>query len=140
MNIIATNLKALNKKAETIFYKLIEKINEDGYVKIDNTNGAFMPVSVEKINESHYGKIYSIAHYYEQNGDLMKDPEMTFLVNNEDKKVYPISYQTDGIFGGYEQGATFENDLLVGIRKQFNNAHKNFANQWMININNQQEL
>ena len=95
---------------------------------------------LKKVDENQYGKIYSIAHYYEQNGDLMRDPEMTFLVNDYDKKVYPISYQTDGIFGGYEEGAIFENDLLTGIRKQLNNAHKNFANTWMTNIEMQQSL
>ena len=36
----------------------------------------FMDLVVEKIGEDEY----SLCHYYEQNGDLMRDPEMTVRV------------------------------------------------------------
>ena len=39
-----------------------------------------MPVSVEVVGTRPQGAlIVSIAHYYEQNGDLMADPEATFV-------------------------------------------------------------
>ncbi|NUC74732.1 hypothetical protein HTZ84_20945 [Haloterrigena sp. SYSU A558-1] len=34
----------------------------------------FMPLIIKKINEHRL----SVAHYYEQNGDLMRDPEIIF--------------------------------------------------------------
>ena len=40
-----------------------------------------MPVVVEKVGRlPGYGEIISIAHYEEQNGDLMADPEMEFTI------------------------------------------------------------
>ena len=46
--------------------------------KIDNAKGTFMAVSVERLGVNHY----SVAHYYEQNGDLCPDPEMEFIKVN----------------------------------------------------------
>ena len=31
-----------------------------------------------------------IAHYYQQNGDMMRDPDVVFLIG-ADKHIYPIS-------------------------------------------------
>lgn len=37
--------------------------------------------------------IFSIAHTYEQNGDLMYDPLIYFKVDYDKEKVIPISYE-----------------------------------------------
>ena len=54
---------------------------EDGYVKINNSDGSFMSVILEVILEDEKIKIISLAHYYLQEGDLMADPEMCFIYN-----------------------------------------------------------
>src|SRR5690349_5579060 len=42
----------------------------------------FMPLVVEAIGPGPRGlPMVSVAHYYEQNGDLMKDPDMVFEVD-----------------------------------------------------------
>ena len=43
--------------------------------KIDNSPG-FMAVHIENVGSCELGPMFSIAHYYEQNSDLMKDPDM----------------------------------------------------------------
>ena len=94
-------MKSLNRKATQIIQKLYDAMSdskymqdeEGNYAKIQNSP-ALMPVIVEKVgNLKGYGEIISIAHYGKQNGDLMADPEMTFVI--VDRKYYPISFKTD---------------------------------------------
>jgi len=141
-NTISINLKPLNQKATKIFFKIIKGVNKDAAKYIGQKGTAFMQVVVEQIyHENEYGKVYSIGHYYIQNGDRMSDPEMTFLVNDDDGKVYPLSFEQHGFFARYEESALFdENGKYKGKYKKRHNDHKNFANQWMENINHQQTL
>ena len=53
-----------------------------------------MPLIVECVGEWGLGKIYSLAHYSEQNRDLMADPEMTFLLG-AGGLVFPLTYRND---------------------------------------------
>lgn len=41
--------------------------------------------------------MYSVAHYGEQNGDLMRDPDVTMGVDREAGTVEPLTYQNDYI-------------------------------------------
>ena len=45
--------------------------------KLRTPGGAFMPLCVEVVGYGEGYRVVSLAHYYEQNGDLMADPEMT---------------------------------------------------------------
>ena len=46
------------------------------------TVNGYMPLSVEHIGQSAEGnRLIAICHYGEQNGDLMRDPEMVFEVH-----------------------------------------------------------
>ena len=140
-NTISINLKPLNQKATKIFFKIIKGVNKEAAKYIGEKGKTFMQVVVEKIyHENEYGKVYAIGHYYTQMGDRMSDPEMTFLVNDIDGRVYPITFEQYGVFARYETSALFENGKFQGKYKKMNNDHKNFANQWMENINHQQQL
>lgn len=93
-------MKCLNTRAKLTIQKLYEAmyhkphmIEEGIYAKINN-NPAYMPVIVEKVGHLHgYGEIISIAHYGQQNGDPMADPDMEFVIIGGD--YYPISYRND---------------------------------------------
>lgn len=37
-----------------------------------------MAVSVDHLYDCESGSIFSVSHYYEQNGDLVPDADMTF--------------------------------------------------------------
>lgn len=41
--------------------------------------------------------MYSVAHYGEQNGDLMRDPDVTMGVDRETGTVEALTYQNDYI-------------------------------------------
>jgi len=141
MDIIASNLKPLNRKAEAIFKKVIADLPTDKAKYIGEKGKAIMQVIVEQIyHENNYGKVYAVGHYFIQNGDRMSDPEMTFLVNDADGRVYPLSFEMHGVLARYEENARFENGKLAGIYRKMNNDHKNFANGWMENISHQQSL
>jgi hypothetical protein len=144
-NAISYCLKPLNRKAEAIFKKIIDGVTPDSVKKIGEPSGpknCIMQVVVEKIyHENEYGKVYSVGHYFIQNGDRMSDPEMTFLVNDDDGRVYPLSFEQHGFFARYEEGVLFNEDgTYKGKYSKRHNDHKNFANGWMTNINDQQSL
>ena len=151
-------MNKLNIKATAIFFLLIEGLIKLGDAKkIDNRvytddNGdeqrTFMAASVELIDRWPAGRIYSVAHYFIQNGDMCCDPDMTFMVarrdvkevekNLEDDCVYPISFQ-QAIPPVYKLGAKMNGSHIVwvlGAQK----AMTDFANTWMSNIADQQEL
>ena len=130
-------MKTLNAKAKAVFGKLVEGLDGDNpYRKIDNADGVFMPVHVDFLYESEHGKVYAIAHNYTQAGDVMADPDMEFLAN--ERGVFPLTYQQDGL-GVFQVGlAIQEGKLLIAPKLQADLAV--FANTWMANIKDQQEL
>jgi hypothetical protein len=98
-----------------------------------------MPAVFEKIGAlPDYGPLYSVAHYGEQNGDLMRDPEMTFFRSGE--KFFPISFRND--YMGMDQ-EVFKYDLNGQVFAMDNRLQKEltvFANGWFRNIKEQQNL
>lgn len=133
-------LVPISSKAASIFYAVIDMAGEDGTVKLDNAEG-FVPLSVERIyRDNSIGEIWSFAHYGELNGDLMRDPEMEFLVVGQ--KVYPISYRLDYV-GFYEplawltDSSTLEIDQGL-IRQGKAQEQADFAAMWLRNIADQQ--
>ena len=74
-------MEKLNIKTAIIFNSLIEKLNGSDSIKIDNAPGVFMAAHLEKLYDlPELGTVYSLAHYFELNGDLCNDPDMTFLM------------------------------------------------------------
>lgn len=98
-----------------------------------------MAVHIEEIATCENGKIWSLAHYYEQNGDLMSDPEMTFLVKNNHLEIYPLSY-TQHSLGIYNDAVFFENGRPTKFKPKMQADLAVFANMWLNNIKDQQEL
>jgi hypothetical protein len=80
-------MKSLNKTASLTFAKLITQMGQADYLKLDRGGSAIMALSIEKlVPEVDFAgtnaTIYSLSHYFEQNGDLVPDPDMTFAVIN----------------------------------------------------------
>jgi len=131
-------MKALSKRADEVFRKLIEGLTKPGdHRKIDNANGSFMPVSVEIIGRSGLGLLISIAHWYEQNRDLLRDPEVIFLIG-ADQHVYPLSFRQDNL--GIDQEAAYVEDGVWKVRPKMQEDITKFCNMWLRNIKEQQQL
>ncbi len=72
------------------------------YLKIDNQ--PYLPLVIEAVDESGPMGLpaLSVAHYSEQNGDLMRDPEMCFELGfNDGPELNPYFYRNDYV--GVEQ-------------------------------------
>ena len=131
-------MKALSKRAEEVFRKLTEGLVKVGdHRKIDNAPGSFMAACVEIIGRTSLGPLVSIAHYYEQNGDMMRDPDVVFVIG-ADQHVYPISYRQDGL-GTYLESAVLE-DGKWKVRTKMQADLCSFCTQWMRNVDDQQQL
>lgn len=91
-----------------------------------------MQVVVERIEEH----AFSVAHYFVQNGDMMRDPEMVF-VKAADGEWYPTYFRQDSI--GIEQtSARFDGQKPTSCAPSLQRDHATFANTWMRNIAEQQ--
>lgn len=58
----------------------------------------YTPLSVEEIGVSPDGhRLVSLCHYGEQNGDLMRDPDIVFLFHNllDGPAAEPVSFRND---------------------------------------------
>ena len=122
-------MEFLNQKATIVFATLTDNLNEEGYLKIFNE--PFMPLTVECIGagiETPWGmaKLYSLCHYYEQNGDLMQDPEMCFMVTDQRQgfkadiskvKVAPYMFQQANL-GIYEESVRMVDQKLTKFHKR----------------------
>lgn len=130
-------MKHLNDRATAIFRKLMEGLKKVGDHQQWNNDSSFMAVCVEIIGRTGLGPLVSIAHYYQQNGDMMRDPDVVFLIG-ADQHVYPISYRQDGM--GIDQEAAIVEDGKWKVRTKMQADICSFCNQWMKNINEQQQL
>jgi len=130
-------MKAINQRAKKVMDKLTENWDSVGNGrKIDNTKGTFMAVHIELIGECELGKIFSITHYYEQEGDLMRDPDMEFIKGG-DGQYYPISFWQDSP-RIRDEPLTWKDGEMVSYNEKRQKALVTFANTWMRNIKEQQ--
>lgn len=104
--------------------KLAPELFEGTYTYMKFKQDGFDDLVLETIGENEY----SIAHYYTQNGDRMRDPEITFMLDDTQRCIYALSYTQDNMGIYYETGDRTEQQIedLMG-----------FFNQWMTNIKEQ---
>jgi hypothetical protein len=131
-------MMTLNKQSTQTMNKMVEML-EEGYIKIDNAAGSFMPVSVEVIFDNEKYMIVSVAHYYEQNSDLICDPEMLFIYIKATGSYLTSYFKQDNI-GLEQESIVMEKGEIKGCRAKLQANHTSFANMWLRNIKNQQNL
>jgi len=140
-------MKKLSLSATKIFCRLLQKLGSDDYLKIPSD--CYMPLSIEVIGtqvETPYGyaKLYAISHTYLLNGDLMRDPEMVFIVCDKRQSakdisfisIYPQLYRQDNL-GIYEESVTIRDNKATSYRALWQQDHCRFAAQWFHNIQQQ---
>ncbi len=113
-------------------------LNDARAVRI--TVSGYMPLSVEEIGSSGDGdRLVSLCHYGEQNGDLMRDPDIVFLFHNlpDGVAAEPVSFRNDylGIVQEvYRYDETGRRTHVVPSLKQ---ELKEFAESWFANLKDQ---
>lgn len=119
----------------TATFKAITK--DVGYRKI--TSEGYMTLTVEMVERckvfGHDALDYSLCHYGELNGDLMRDPEMLFLVVQDETgwHVYPHYYRNDYAFG-IERECLSYRDGELKVNSAMQRDHAEFAAMWMGNL------
>lgn len=132
-------MKAINQKARRVMDTLTENMETIGdHRKIDNAEGTFMPVHVECIGRCNYGLLYSIAHYYEQNGDMVCDPDMVFIKAETDGNYYPVSFEQGGLI--HKEAVIIKDGKVTSFFDGEQRDETAFANVWMQNIKEQQAI
>lgn len=121
-------MKTLDRKAAEIFRALLALQT----TKIDNSDGTYMPVYLELIGRIDNYNFFSLAHYGQQNGDAMRDPEMLFALHKETQQFIPYYYRND--YCGIEQNSVKWSEDGIFLNRRLQAEHTTFANQWLRNI------
>jgi hypothetical protein len=100
----------------------------------------YMPLSIEAIGASANGnRLISICHYGEQNGDLMRDPEMVFelYTHGELSVAEPLSFQNDYMGLLQEVYRYDESSKKTHVDTRLKADLKSFARTWFRNLREQ---
>lgn len=124
-------MRPLSKRHAAIMDALIQGMGDDNpHRRIDNAPGAFMAVVVERIGPERW----SIAHYYEQNGDLVPDPDLEMV--RQDGDWFPVAITH---WGRYRCTAeTNEHGRIVSWNRAAYRDLRSFAGTLLTNIKAQQ--
>jgi hypothetical protein len=108
----------------------------DLYLRIENP--PYMALVIEATPESGPcgAPALSVAHYGEQNGDLMRDPEMCFEIGMVGgPRLTAFYYRND--YMGVEQWSRFIRDGQYATHAELHRQHERFAALWDKNLNAQ---
>jgi hypothetical protein len=106
------------------------------YLKIENT--PYMGLVIEAMDESGPCGLpaISVAHYGEQNGDPMRDPEMCFELGFAGcAHLNPFYWRNDYV--AIEQWSRFIRDGNYCYHRQLHEQHISFAKTWDRNLRQQ---
>lgn len=115
-------ISASTMKQQRLYSKFVKLfpdfLTDYKYLKFESDLG-FMTLSLDKIGSNSV----AMAHYYEQNGDLMVDPEIVFDIDSKNKTLTAVSYQQDGmgIYKTYEQDSDEQDNCNSFVDTWFNN-------------------
>jgi hypothetical protein len=127
-------MKKINEKSKIVLDKLWKYATQNnGYHKLNN-DPTFMSLTIEILDNNQI----SLCHYGEQNGDLMRDPEMVFW-KDENGNYFPFYFRNDYV--GLEEfsGEIIDKKLVINnVEKQKNQIE--FVDIWMENIKYQQGI
>lgn len=106
------------------------------YLKIDNP--PYMQLVIEAMDESGPCGLpaVSVAHYGEQNGDAMRDPEMCFELGFAGgAHLSAFYYRND--YAGVEQWSRFIHEGMYAFHTHLYREHERFAALWDKNLHAQ---
>ncbi len=131
---IELELQSSGMKCKDIELDLYEQLNElfpqiiskeSTYIQLD-AGEAFDKLNVEWVSENEI----AVSHTYEQNGDIMRDPEIVFSIDTNDFTATAVSYENSSlgkyeIYDESEESRAMKDDCNI------------FASEWFDNISEQ---
>ena len=96
-------------------------------------NPPYMPLVVEYVGQGPRGlPLVSVAHYFEQNGDMMRDPEIVFEIP-PGGPWEPVSIQQDPV-GVYQRAVFLDEGGRLMVRPVLVRSIKALARMWDRNL------
>ena len=106
------------------FARLFPDVLSKKYQYLHLESDGFEPLSLEWLS----GGELSMMHTYEQNGDLMRDPDMVLRINTEEQTIQAASFEQSSL-GLYQEVFT-EAGCDMKLMKELDD----FLSQWLSNI------
>jgi hypothetical protein len=139
-------LPVVGKGATKTLEKILDGLGPDGEASsktIDNKPGIYMAVHAEWIGRNAFGDLFSIAHYYEQHGDMMRDPDVVVVrefatPSDEPPIFYPVSFRQDSTGTFWEHLEFGEDRMPSRVSTKGMKDLASFMTTWMRNIKEQQ--
>lgn len=115
---------------EKNYERLTELLQGRDHVRIENE--PYMALVIERMGH----KQISLCHYGEpQNGDLMRDPEVVFLVSDTDRTASPVFFRND--YMAIDHCTIRDTFGDVPVKPQLQKELHSFVAQWWQNIKEQ---
>jgi len=117
---------------------LSQLLGNDTAVRL--TVKGYMPLSVEHIGQSAEGnRLIAISHYGEQNGDLMRDPEMVFEMHTSASPhmAEPLSFRNDYMGLVQEVYGYDDSGKKTHVNVRLKQELTSFARTWFTNLKEQ---
>ncbi|MEM6296926.1 MAG: hypothetical protein AAGA54_37020, partial [Myxococcota bacterium] len=102
---------------------------------VDNSEGGLMALHVERIGP----RIYSLAHYFKQNGDMMRDPDVV-LFQDTQGRWFPVTFQQDGGIPVYTVALELNGERITGVYRRRYRSLRDFVRLWLRNLRVQQGI
>ena len=112
----------------------------DGHSAVRITVSGFMPLSVEEIGIDGEGhRLVSLCHHGEQNGDLMRDPDIVFMFQDTPSGsiAEPVSFRNDYVGLDQEVYRCDESGKRTHLDTKLKVQLREFAQIWFVNLKEQ---
>ena len=114
---------------------LTDLLGNDAAIRL--TVNGYMPLSLEHIGQSAEGnRLIAISHTGEQNGDLMRDPEMVFEIHTHGM-AEPLSFRNDYMGVMQEVYCYDDSGKKTHVNARLKQDLKSFARTWFTNLKDQ---
>jgi hypothetical protein len=127
-------VKVVSGGAAAVLDELTAGLDVGDSRKIDHGRG-YMPVHVECLHRSGLGPLFSVAHYYESQGDLVPDPDVVFARTATGWA--PVSFQNSI---AYRAAVRFDSDGTIEVDEVEQADLVSFSVLFLRNISVQQGL
>jgi hypothetical protein len=127
-------MTTLSRAAAAVLDQLTDGLGVGESRKLDRGAG-FMAVSVECLQQTGLGPLFSVAHYFNSNGDLVPDPDVVFVRAADGWS--PMYFQDSR---SYREAVTIHADGTIEVDENEQRDLVSFCNMWMRNIREQQAL
>ena len=111
-----------------------------GHIAVRITVDGYMPLSVEEIGMDGEGhRLVSLCHYGEQNGDLMRDPDIVFMFQYSPQGpiAEPVSFRNDYVGLNQEVYRYDEHGKRTHLDPKLKLHLREFAQTWLANLKEQ---